>query len=157
MKKSEYSEQYKDPQWQEFRLRVFERDGFKCSRCGDSKSTLHAHHLYYISGRSPWNYPKGCVITLCDQCHEQEHADFTDNISKWEVAVASTALTDELVELLAWIKSESTLRGMEVKDVMSVLSLSIQYGKISAKECLKFVNEQMKWESEQKNKIGGSN
>lgn len=90
MKKSEYFEQLKDPRWQEFRLRVFERDGFRCTNCGDDKSTLNAHHLYYISKRKPWEYPIGCVLTFCDACHESDHEDPAE-VKVWEMAIIATS------------------------------------------------------------------
>lgn len=70
----QYSDKFLNPKWQKFRLAIFERDGFMCVRCDDNKSTLHAHHTYYEDfGRDPWDYDEDCVITLCEECHSQEH------------------------------------------------------------------------------------
>jgi hypothetical protein len=68
-----YKEKLKDPLWQRMRLMVFERDDFKCLRCGDDENELHAHHTYYEKGKNPWNYPIESIVTLCKKCHEQEH------------------------------------------------------------------------------------
>lgn len=71
-----YSEKLKDPRWQQKRLRVFERDGFKCIRCGDDKKTLHVHHCYYSNETSadPWDYPLESLLTFCCDCHDDAHA-----------------------------------------------------------------------------------
>lgn len=67
---SDYSTKLKDPRWQKKRLEVMQRDGFKCVSCGDDSETLHVHHCYYVSGRSPWDYESETLITLCVGCHE---------------------------------------------------------------------------------------
>lgn len=81
--KGDYASQFKDPRWQKFRLKVLEKDGFKCTSCGDGESMLHAHHLYYISKRKPWEYPIDSVLTLCDSCHDGEHEDPSEP-KEWE-------------------------------------------------------------------------
>lgn len=30
------------------------------------------HHLGYISGADPWQYPDDLLITLCETCHSAE-------------------------------------------------------------------------------------
>lgn len=85
---SNYSEQFKDPRWQQFRLKVLERDGFRCVFCGDEENTLHVHHLYYISKRKPWEYPLGCARTLCEDCHKQGHAN-KSGLDEWELLIAA--------------------------------------------------------------------
>jgi 5-methylcytosine-specific restriction endonuclease McrA len=67
-----YKKLLKDPRWQKKRLKVFERAGWMCERCGDSKSELHVHHTFY-DGRKPWKYPKSSLECLCKSCHEAEH------------------------------------------------------------------------------------
>ena len=46
----DYTELLKDPRWQRKRLKIFERDEFKCRRCNDEFTNLHIHHLYYKNG-----------------------------------------------------------------------------------------------------------
>ncbi len=49
---------------------VFDRDDWKCRRCG-SREALHAHHIWFRSQGGPdefWN-----LITLCLGCHEAIH------------------------------------------------------------------------------------
>lgn len=69
-----YSEKLKDPRWQQMRLRVYERDGWKCRSCGSDSETLHAHHAaYHPFSEGPWDCDEDTVITLCVHCHAGEH------------------------------------------------------------------------------------
>lgn len=106
-KKSEYSQKLLDPRWQKLRLDVFQRDGFKCVICGDGNKTLHAHHSYYRRGSDgPWDYPPHSVITLCCDCHNDEHqmleearGRLTEIISRcgFNTAIAIHGLADDLL------------------------------------------------------------
>lgn len=69
-----YSEKLRDPRWQKKRLLILERDEFTCRSCGNSSKTLHVHHLSYIKGNSPWEYPDKNLLTLCEVCHEVYHS-----------------------------------------------------------------------------------
>lgn len=62
-----YSEKLKDPRWQKKRLEIFQRDSFKCTLCGDDKTTLHVHHLDYDG--DPWDIDNQYLITHCQHCH----------------------------------------------------------------------------------------
>ena len=64
-----YSDKLKDPRWQKRRLRVMERDDWKCRDCRNHRSQLHVHHCYYIPGVDPWDQPEEAMLTLCDECH----------------------------------------------------------------------------------------
>lgn len=70
-----YSEKLKDPRWQKYRLAVFDRDNFTCRECGSKKRTLHAHHLFYLKNKNPWEYPLNSIVTLCEVCHKLTHSD----------------------------------------------------------------------------------
>lgn len=70
-----YLEKLKDPRWQQMRLRVFERDSWRCQRCGASEYTLAVHHRYYLKGHEPWDYSVDAFITLCEDCHSNEKAE----------------------------------------------------------------------------------
>jgi len=65
-----YADKLKDPRWQKKRLAILERDGWKCMSCGDKESTLHVHHIFYLSGKEPWEIPNGLLITFCERCHK---------------------------------------------------------------------------------------
>lgn len=34
---------------------------------------LNVHHKYYVSGNNPWEYSNDALITLCQDCHCDEH------------------------------------------------------------------------------------
>jgi hypothetical protein len=64
-----YAEKLKDPRWQQKRLRIFERDEWKCRDCGSDSETLTVHHCHYSRG-GPWETPDEYLLTLCEGCHE---------------------------------------------------------------------------------------
>lgn len=72
MGKSEYAEKLKSPKWQRRRLEIMERDNFTCQICGNKDMTLNVHHLCYDGGE-PWDTDDLNLITLCDECHKNEH------------------------------------------------------------------------------------
>ena len=67
-----YAEQLQQPEWKALRLRIFERDGNKCTDCG-SNENLHCHHTLYVHGFSAWEYADNCYLTLCKYCHKELH------------------------------------------------------------------------------------
>lgn len=67
--KPTYSELLRDPRWQKMRLKIMERDGFKCRICGNEKGTLNVHHKVYKSGKKPWEYDAHKLVTVCEPCH----------------------------------------------------------------------------------------
>lgn len=67
-----YLAKLRDPRWQKKRLEVLERDNWACQKCYDTKATLHVHHRYYQTGCEPWEYRPDALVTLCEQCHEDE-------------------------------------------------------------------------------------
>jgi glutaredoxin len=67
-----YLAKLRDPRWQKMRLEVFNRDGWACGYCGDTKTTLHVHHKAYRKGAEPWDYPMDWLITACEPCHENQ-------------------------------------------------------------------------------------
>jgi len=71
-KRKKYLEKFKDPRWQQLRLRVFERDRWACQKCFNTESTLNVHHRYYLKDKEPWEYQMEALITLCEECHNQE-------------------------------------------------------------------------------------
>ena len=87
MAKKSYSEKLLDPRWQQMRLRVYERDGFKCKICGCATKTLNAHHVqYHPFAEGPWDYDPDTIITLCVDCHSDEHIEL--EASKANVVLA---------------------------------------------------------------------
>jgi hypothetical protein len=62
---------YTDPRWQRKRLEILQRDNFTCTACDAQTKTLHVHHLYYCTGRKPWEYPNFALRSLCETCHAE--------------------------------------------------------------------------------------
>lgn len=69
--KPSYYELLKHPKWQEKRLRIMERAGFKCEECSDAETTLNVHHGYYRKSAMPWEYEDETLHCLCEPCHEK--------------------------------------------------------------------------------------
>ena len=67
-----YQADLQDPRWQRKRLEIFQRDAFECIRCGDRETTLVVHHRSYHL--RPWDCPDFDLETLCQPCHQAEHA-----------------------------------------------------------------------------------
>lgn len=78
----------KYPEYVAWRLSVFKRDFFTCTKCGDKGVNLNAHHILSFS-----KYPDARLIldngaTLCQECHKDFHhsygyTEFTD-VDYWE-------------------------------------------------------------------------
>lgn len=78
---SNRSSMYRDSRWQRKRLEVMERDGWKCRSCGKGKDDgilLNVHHINYVSGAKPWEYPDTELVTWCDECHGRIHNDMQE-------------------------------------------------------------------------------
>jgi 5-methylcytosine-specific restriction endonuclease McrA len=57
--------------YERLRLKVLERDGWKCQQCG-SREQLHVHHIVHRS-----QCGADCeenLITLCSDCHKAAHS-----------------------------------------------------------------------------------
>lgn len=68
-----YEERLKDTRWIAKSKAIKVRDNFRCRKCRSNKR-LQVHHKVYVSGRKPWEYDDRYLITLCNDCHEKEHA-----------------------------------------------------------------------------------
>lgn len=92
MAKKTYSEKLKDPRWQKMRLKVMNRDKFRCKLCKDDTTTLNVHHLSYEGGCEPWEYPLSNFETLCEHCH-----------SEVEILKEDTAFSDiKILKVIGW-------------------------------------------------------
>jgi hypothetical protein len=43
---------------------------WRCEECKAEHKTLEVHHVYYIAGKDPWEYPECLLMCLCSDCHE---------------------------------------------------------------------------------------
>ncbi len=66
-----------DPKTVEWRKKVYERDGYVCQVCGDSKGgKLVAHHKESWSGNKEMRFDVGNGVTSCIGCHKEFHSVF---------------------------------------------------------------------------------
>ncbi len=64
-----YADYLKSEQWQQLRLKVLQRDGFRCQGCLAARAT-QVHHRSYGHVRGEFCFE---LISLCDACHERLH------------------------------------------------------------------------------------
>lgn len=101
-----YKEKLLDVKWQKKRLEILEKDNWRCRACHTKDGTMHVHHLWYESGKDPWEVPEDCLITLCSNCHERApHA-------MWQQAFLDLNCSErELMDIaitLHWVKKRQT-------------------------------------------------
>lgn len=82
-----YLELLQDPRWDAFRKTVYKKDNYQCIQCSTKTRELHAHHLIYISGRMPWDYPLEDMATLCYVCHCKVHDLFKEQYVHEEIYI----------------------------------------------------------------------
>jgi hypothetical protein len=65
-----------DHRWIKKRKECLGHDKYSCQSCHKSypKVTLCVHHLGYVTGWMPWDYPLTLLQTLCLECHNKVHA-----------------------------------------------------------------------------------
>lgn len=124
--KTAYAAKLRDPRWQKVRLQVMERDEFICQFCGDANTTLNVHHLFYVRGRSPWEYPVESLLTLCEPCHEAETADLKDSAEYLIHVLKTIGATSRDFDVLAqpFHRGAGRLPGPE--DTWSVIAYGIK-------------------------------
>jgi hypothetical protein len=74
--------EYQSNEWKEFRESVLDVDNYECVRCNRRAvegAILQVHHLKYLPGKKPWQYPLESVETLCKRCHAVEHSKVEPN------------------------------------------------------------------------------
>ena len=69
--KRNYYDYMHSEEWRKKRLKVLKRDGFRCQMCGTAKN-LRVHHINYEHLDTDAELDD--LITLCDTCHTQIHA-----------------------------------------------------------------------------------
>lgn len=109
-KKIDYLKQYKNPKWQKIRLEILQRDNFACQICGEDESELHVHHRNYIYGKNVWEYEYTDLITLCNECHQQEKLVMKDVLNQFVLGIKRTMFSSEIISLdasLAYMSHKS--------------------------------------------------
>ena len=68
-----YKKSLMSKEWKEKRIEILDRDGNKCTRCGNINK-LHIHHIKYEHDKPyAWEYENNTLVTLCEKCHKIEH------------------------------------------------------------------------------------
>jgi hypothetical protein len=129
---------YRRPEWQKFRLELFEYHDFTCQYCGAETKQLHAHHFYYKKGAKPWEYLIEEMRCLCDDCHSKEHMPhavescitgervFEDGKSAILAMCAETGFNyRETVDIIELIKALSLTSSEILYNAMFVAEISI--------------------------------
>lgn len=107
-----YVEKLKNPLWQRKRLEILQRDNFRCTEpsCFEDTKTLHVHHLDYIKGKEPWDYPNEYFTTLCEDCHEEltkERKEYESQIiHQFRLKLKESFIQGCFVKLLEKLSSE---------------------------------------------------
>lgn len=97
---NEYLERLRDPRWQRKRLEILERDNWQCQSCWSIDIPLNVHHKIYFSDKEPWDYPNYILVTLCDDCHRQEHAGYNDACIAMAIeAIRSHLISDQILDI----------------------------------------------------------
>lgn len=70
-----YADLLLDPRWLKKRKEQLAIDKYKCMSCGRSypEVSLCVHHIGYVTGWMPWDYPSSMLQTLCLDCHNSQH------------------------------------------------------------------------------------
>lgn len=70
-----YKDQLKTSAWLRKKNEIMSRDNFVCSNClcDNYESQLEVHHIAYIKGKKAWEYLDYLLVTLCRNCHQNEH------------------------------------------------------------------------------------
>jgi len=64
-----YKEKLQSVFWQKKRLQVLDEARWLCRECQIPNRSLQVHHVFYLPGRDPWDYPDHLLMPLCDACH----------------------------------------------------------------------------------------
>lgn len=79
MTKTRYQSYLQSDHWQDLRSQALRRDGYRCVKCGYTK-TLQVHHLRYRY--SPYASLLEDLMTLCDECHGLVHGITTESAAE---------------------------------------------------------------------------
>lgn len=65
-----------DSRWLQKRRDQLAIDKYQCISCHQHmrQTTLVVHHIGYVTGWMPWDYPHELLQTLCIHCHAAQHA-----------------------------------------------------------------------------------
>lgn len=133
-----YAEKLSHPKWQQKRLKILERDEWRCVHCGDSDSSLEVHHHSYRWNADPWDYDDSNLITLCHECHSL----VTKGVKELKSSLSKLGPCefDSVVSIFSLLSKQAVIHDYDLACravfVVSMLakSLSIPNEKLSSEE-----------------------
>ena len=73
-----YAQKRRDVRWKRRRDDLLRQRNYTCCECDQPLTTgtmdLQVHHVVYISGLDPWDYPDELLLVVCDQHHQERAA-----------------------------------------------------------------------------------
>jgi hypothetical protein len=95
---------------------------FACDACCDETETLHVHHLYYVTGREPWEYPDFALSVLCKTCHSNAHGE-ASNMLEFEEVISNLGVNQTVdIGFGPWDLAELVKSGMRSEGRMDFYS-----------------------------------
>ena len=121
-----YFQKLKDPRWQKLRLQILERDQWTCQECDDKDSTLHVHHKYYLPNSESWDAPLDSLITLCEDCHEEETELMRNACRELVQSVKQKINSLDIFQLAEAIKYYEPLTENEMQQIVNEYKLGFE-------------------------------
>lgn len=95
-----YLELLNDPRWIERAREVRARQRWKCRGC-HTRARLYVHHVRYIPGCLPWDYPPEYLAGLCWECHKAAHQGRYEEVveagGEWGMGTTLTTKTSSFL------------------------------------------------------------
>ena len=82
---SRYYAQLDPKKWARARRAAFERDGWRCRKCG-APGALEGHHVVSLEAGGDM-YDLDNVISWCRNCHIRHHNPISPEVAAWKALV----------------------------------------------------------------------
>lgn len=66
-----------------WKRKIFYRDNYTCQKCGETKD-IQAHHIFHYADHADLREAVENGVTLCKQCHKENHSDFRISFKFWK-------------------------------------------------------------------------
>ena len=113
LKKSELKKQNEKSKtkWEEVRIKVLERDNYKCVVCG--KPATQVHHIHLRSKRSDLMYEMCNLVSLCDKHHNHQSKDGLEEVNR-RIAEARHITLEQLLRFAEITEDLNCLKKGEI-------------------------------------------